>query len=410
LRYARLVSADFVYLLRRLVVRGRRAMGAAPESEPRKNVNLRASVFDSLGATPERFLQLFDTCAAQLTFDQSRPWLECFERHLIGPGQAPRYLCLENEATGEAVALLPLRWSDAGPAWYARRVVSGMSNYYTTIFGPVVAREADPAAVADRLVAALLELLPPWQTLDFCPMALEEPWFRQIVRALRARGCFVRPYFKFGNWILNVAGQSFAEYFKERPSKVQSTLKRKVKKAQGMKEVEVRIVTDPADVERTMDDYDVIYVKSWKGGEAYPRFIREVAHEFARQGWLRLGLVRVAGKPAASQLWFVRNGVANVYKLAYDPQFRELSPGSILTMKLFEHTIDVDKVRVIDYLAGDDDYKRDWMKERRERWGLLAARPMSAAGLLEGTRYALRGAVKPGLARAERAKLRQIGI
>ena len=35
-----------------------------------------------------------------------------------------------------------------------------------------------------------------------------------------------------------------------------------------------------------------------------------------------------------------------------------------------EHVIDTDKVHDVDYLTGDDAYKKDWMPDRRERWGI----------------------------------------
>ncbi len=52
-------------------------------------------------------------------------------------------------------------------------------------------------------------------------------------------------------------------------------------------------------------------------------------------------------------------------------------------MKLMENALDVDRVSVVDYLCGDDDYKRDWMSARRERWGLRASPWLSLVGLTE---------------------------
>jgi hypothetical protein len=37
-----------------------------------------------------------------------------------------------------------------------------------------------------------------------------------------------------------------------------------------------------------------------------------------------------------------------------------------------EQAIDVERVREIDYLIGDDAYKSAWMSQRRERFGLVA--------------------------------------
>jgi CelD/BcsL family acetyltransferase involved in cellulose biosynthesis len=107
----------------------------------------------------------------------------------------------------------------------------------------------------------------------------------------------------------------------------------------------------------------------------------------AQQGWLRLGICRVDGEPAAAQLWIVANGIASIYKLAYDEKFASLSIGSILTARLMRHAIDIDKVREIDYLTGDEPYKQDWMSHRRTRWGIVAFNLRSPRGLLSAARH-----------------------
>ena len=41
---------------------------------------------------------------------------------------------------------------------------------------------------------------------------------------------------------------------------------------------------------------------------------------------------------------------------------------------LLEHVIDTDKVTDIDFLSGNDAYKKDWMSERRERFALVCVK------------------------------------
>jgi CelD/BcsL family acetyltransferase involved in cellulose biosynthesis len=87
---------------------------------------------------------------------------------------------------------------------------------------------------------------------------------------------------------------------------------------------------------------------------------------------LRLGLAYIDGVAVAAQLWIVADNTAYIYKLAYDEAYKSYGVGSVLTSKLMQHFIDVDKVSIVDYLTGDDAYKKDWMSHRRERWGVLA--------------------------------------
>jgi hypothetical protein len=37
----------------------------------------------------------------------------------------------------------------------------------------------------------------------------------------------------------------------------------------------------------------------------------------------------------------------------------------------------------VDYLSGEDDYKKNWMSERREFWGIAAFNPRSVRGLMQ---------------------------
>lgn len=52
-----------------------------------------------------------------------------------------------------------------------------------------------------------------------------------------------------------------------------------------------------------------------------------------------------------------------------------------------EHVIDVDNVHEVDYLTGDDAYKKDWMSDRRERWGVVAFNLRTPHGLLAAARH-----------------------
>ena len=105
----------------------------------------------------------------------------------------------------------------------------------------------------------------------------------------------------------------------------------------------------------------------------------------AGKGMLRFGLARLDGQPVAVQAWIVGHGRAEIYKLAYDEQYKSFAPGTLLTAMMMEHVIEVDGVSEVDYLIGDDPYKETWMSERRERWGIVAYNlrtPMGLAGVV----------------------------
>jgi hypothetical protein len=178
-----------------------------------------------------------------------------------------------------------------------------------------------------------------------------------------------------GNWIAHTAGLSFDQFWASRPSRVRNTAQRKAKAAA----LDIAIY-DRFDAE-AWGAYEAVYRASWKPEEGSFPFLRALARQEGEAGTLRLGIARKDGRPVAAQLWTVESGEATIHKLAYAEDVKSLSPGTVLGMSMFRRAIDADRVRLIDYGTGDDAYKRDWMDERRQLWGLTAFNRRSLRGL-----------------------------
>jgi len=185
-------------------------------------------------------------------------------------------------------------------------------------------------------------------------------------------------YFCFANWYMPVT-TDWATYLAGRDGALRNTLKRMGKKfaAQGGR---FESVHGGPELERALLAYVKVYSASWKVAEPYPGFMPGLIRFAAHRGWLRLGVAWLNEKPVAAQVWLVVGGKASIYKLAYDNDYKSLAPGTLLTALLMQEAIDVDKVREIDYLIGDEPYKRTWMSERRERRGLIAFNSRTLSG------------------------------
>lgn len=269
--------------------------------------------------------------------------------------------------------------------------VEALGNYYTTLYSPLLAPQANEHHLV-HLISAVRSDNTPISSWRFSPMNRESNGYSTLSAALRASGLAPFDFFCFGNWYQSV-NDDWPTYLKEREGTVRSTIKRMKKKfvAEGGT---LELILGGADLDRGLAAYQHVYASSWKRAEPFPEFVPGLIGVCAEQGWLRLGIAWLAREPIAAQIWIVAHGKANIYKLAYDENFAGYAPGTLLTAMLFERAIDVDKVAEVDYLNGDDSYKKSWMDYRRERWGIVAYDLRSIGGLVRVTREVLGRALK----------------
>jgi hypothetical protein len=228
---------------------------------------------------------------------------------------------------------------------------------------------AGDAGLADHLFRAARQRS---ARIILAPLPDPEP----LLASLRRTGWAAWAEQMTGNWVARTGGMDFAAYWAKRPGKLRSTAQRKAKAA-GL-EVALYDRFDPA----SWAEYEAVYRASWKPEEGSFPFLRALAEQEGAAGTLRLGIARHHGRPVAAQLWIVENGVATIHKLAYAEDAKALSPGTVLSMEMFRHAIDRDRVEQIDYGTGDDPYKRDWMDERRQLWRIVACNPRTPRGVL----------------------------
>lgn len=341
----------------------------------------RLSQFHDFKSLPSACIKLIEQSDGS-TFDQSLPWLHAFSTHILQHGDRLVLHVVELVGDGRPVAFLPVV-ERRKHRFMPCTTVDSLSNYYTAHYGPVVTNDVCLDSLVSMLSEALTAPENGWCLIDLNPLDKQACFFDQFAHAMRRCGAYVVPYFRFGNWYSDVSGISFEGYYQQLPSALKNTYQRKSKRL--LKEaMQVRVVEDLQEVDEAMAHYELVYQRSWKDEEPHREFIRDVARRFAEQGWLRLGLLYVNGQPVASQLWFVYKQTASIFKLAYDSRYHEFSVGTVLTMKMMEHVIDQDNVNRIDFLCGDDEYKKNWMGRRRERWGMRFYNARSARGFLGG--------------------------
>jgi ribosomal protein S18 acetylase RimI-like enzyme len=309
-------------------------------------------------------------------------WFKLLERTALPPGAAVTYTPI-GPPEQPNTCLLPMMRLAASP-WR----IEALSTFYSPIFGPISEAQLDIAALSAVFARIRQDRSWPTAQLDLSPLNPDGNFFIHAQQALEAGGWIVSTYFRFGNWYAPIGRPDFAFYWAERPSALRNTFNRAHRKLQRRMDFDLRILQKPGPaLDQAIADYAHVYAKSWKRPEPYPEFIPALCRLAAARGWLRLGILALDQQPVASEIWLVEQGRAQIVKLAYDPAYRHLSVGTVLTAEMMRHVIEADQVEEIDYLIGDDAYKRNWTPQRRERHGIIAFNPLSVRGLALAARH-----------------------
>ncbi len=323
--------------------------------------------------------------AEHISYDLSLSWFANLSSTTLGPRDKLKIIVAEDD--GGQFAIFPMYYDDS---IIRPRKLRSLGNFYTSLYAPV-----SSSCVTAELLSQALALVkvddPRWDEIDFMPLSIEDASFDSLFQALRAVGMLPFKYYCFGNWYLPVCGRSYEDYHHGLPSRLKNTIKRKSKQFFANGTGRLKIITGGDGIELGIADYKKVYATSWKVEEPFPGFIPGLIRFTAERDWLRLGVAYLQDEPVAAQIWIVAHGRAAIYKLAYDEKFASYSAGSILSSHMMRHALDVDKVHEVDYLSGDDAYKKDWMSHRRERWGIVAYNPRTLVGLAGALRQTLGG-------------------
>jgi len=172
------------------------------------------------------------------------------------------------------------------------------------------------------------------------------------------------------NCYLKGINYNFKQLFENLPKNLHRNVSRYEKKLDGIGKLKFEMKTNDEDIDYYLDLYDEIRAKSWKAAERGKAFNREFLKYTAKKRWIRLSFLYVDALPVAAAKYLVWNRTAFGMDSIYDESYAKFSPGAVLTSKIFQYVIDVDKVSEIDLGRGDEPYKMEWVRNEREIKGI----------------------------------------
>lgn len=334
-------------------------------------------------------------------------WLTYVMDHYYPWGHEFRLYGVE-DAAGRPLLLVPLRFCAVDYAIPGGRTIGAISHPENFAS---LALWFDQA-VGDRRPA--LEALfrefrrgggePPFDAVRLWPLADGSEDAVLVRETLRAVGFWVQTYANSYNRYEDTTGISYETYFAARSANLRYSARRRERALRKAGQVEIVLCTDEAGLAEALPDYIAVGRASWKeAGTMVSDEILQLIALVARQGGLRLGVVKLDGVPVAAQFWIVAGGVGHCARLAYHEGYRHLAVGVVLTNHMIAHVLDQDRVASIDFGYGTEDYKGGWMKSARDYVGLMAFNPGTRRGLLHGLKNILgqpvKRTVKPVLVR-----------
>src|SRR6266487_4001768 len=270
------------------------------------------------------------------------------------------------------VGVVPLRERLTG--------VGSLTNYHTPEFAPIAARGEEL-----EVARALLRAGSGWVTLAFVDLA--RPELRAVADAASERGYWLlsrtlerSPYVATdGDW---------AEYESELSRKLRSELRRRRRLLAAEGRLSFEVEEGGERLDELLGEGFRVEAAGWKGlqGSAIAtaagtlHFYRAVARSAADRGWLRLGFLRLDGRPFAFDFALEHDGVHSLLKTGYDPAFSRFAPGMLLRHEMLERCFS-NEVRRYDFLGEDEPWKLAWTRTVRER-ALLEAFAPSMRGRL----------------------------
>ncbi len=154
------------------------------------------------------------------------------------------------------------------------------------------------------------------------------------------------------------------DYLASLSKKDRHELRRKMRRLfESGANVELKVFETPDDVSAAMDDFLHLHTVSRQDKAEFmsgrmPEFFRRMASALAHAGLVRLFMLYVSGKPAATVLGFDAGSFLYMYNSGYDPDLAGLSVGLVSKALCLRWAIENGK-KGLDFLRGNEPYKYD---------------------------------------------------
>jgi CelD/BcsL family acetyltransferase involved in cellulose biosynthesis len=310
-------------------------------------------------------------------------WVICWWRHFGRPrhllGRAELFVLAVRKG-GRLCGVAPLMIDVERFLGISVRVVRFLGHGVSDYADFILAGDREPSLQA--IVQHLIRGSVAWDVIDLRDFYGASPHPSIFQSLFEAAGFVLRTEFDHVCPFIPIEGSWEAFYRSRFNRHHRKDHRREWRRLQAAGQPRIRFVTsfeaEPDLIER-LTETDCYHPKGGLNREGYFKldgyrgFLSEVLPKAANCGWLTVALLECGGRVAAYYLIFQYNRRYYVYLTSYHREFSRFGVGKLLMLRMLEQCW-VSEGEEIDYLRGDERYKKDWAVQARQNLRLLAVR------------------------------------
>jgi CelD/BcsL family acetyltransferase involved in cellulose biosynthesis len=312
----------------------------------------------------------------------SHDWFACCWR-TAGPDRRRELWLIEDDAA--PLAFIPLTLTRTDIRGLPVRRLGILDSPDTPLF------DAVSTGHADEIVETFLRFLRSrrdWDLLSLEKIPVHSPTLKALETGLGA-GFWWRPTGVLASPFLDIRGM-WEEFFRRKTQRFRKTcrnLENRIQRGRTVALEEHRHVDPDGPVFAEMLE---VSLQSWKGPrglamatmERMPRFFRELTRRASANGWLRLWILRLDGRPVATEYQLAENGCIHALRADFDSTLGDLSPGACLNLAIVRSLFHHGSVCEYDMGPGVNEYKLRWATGVHESTGVDVYAPTIYGQLL----------------------------
>jgi CelD/BcsL family acetyltransferase involved in cellulose biosynthesis len=229
-----------------------------------------------------------------------------------------------------------------------------------------------------------------WDLLFLTGIPTNDSALNELAARLGDRECASHQRDGLRTWRIPLLGD-WEAYVSSLSKSVRRQARRTMKVLQDNGGVDYFEVADEATLDRGFAILVDLHQRRWEHvgvagcftDKRFSRFLRDACRDFLAIGKLHLSWLEHNGKPFVVNIEFDGGDIDYVYQGGMDPDARDLSPGWMHMVHLFQRSIALGKTHR-DYLRGDEPYKKHWRGKPTQLVDLRIVPPHASARLRHG--------------------------